>query len=127
MVKARSSSPNKFKLIKLPNGIQYIGRLNKSLSLKEIWSNLTNLEDARILTSNDVVKLSLKAKAPTARDYFLKFIYDKIRNKRKFGNYTTIPEANGLSNEKSKIIHMSFIVLQVKFEHSRIDSESENS
>lgn len=89
--KSVQSSQQKFKLMKLPNGIEYFGRLNRNLSIKEIVTNVSNLEDPRILASREVVKLPLKGK-PSGRDWFLKLIYDRIRNKRHFNDYTTPEE-----------------------------------
>lgn len=74
--------------MKLQNGIEYICRLNKGLSLQEISNSLNSLENAKMLPSKDVVKASIRSKPPTARDLFMRMIYDRLRNKKEFDRYT---------------------------------------
>lgn len=48
---------NKFKVIRLQNGVEYFGRLNRNLTLKEILGGVRKLEDPRILPSQEVGKV----------------------------------------------------------------------
>ena len=90
----RSSEPQltKFKYLRLLNGIEYIGRLNNGLSNSEILSDLQNLENTKFINSKEIVKWPLKSVQPSARDFYLKLIYDKIRNRKKFIQYTNPEE-----------------------------------
>lgn len=75
------TTKEKYKIIKLTNGVQYVGRLNMHLSPNETVRNLKFSESAKIRPCKDVVKLSLKAPKPRARDFYNKFVYEQVRNK----------------------------------------------
>jgi hypothetical protein len=80
----------KYKLMRLENGIEYLGRLNHRLTVDEICENMKELENAKLSPSSSIVKLSLKHPPPSGRDYIHKMLYDKLRNKEKFNAYTKI-------------------------------------
>lgn len=56
--------------------------MNNQLTLDEIISNLKSAESAHIIPSKETVKLSLRSQTPTAKDFYSKLVYDRIRNKR---------------------------------------------
>ncbi|CAI2380956.1 unnamed protein product [Moneuplotes crassus] len=90
----------RYKLIKLKHNVEYVGRLNHGLSNQELLSSIFELENCKISPSSSVVKLSLKYEPPTARDYLLKMLYDKVRNKEKFLHYTKLPTKKNEIQEK---------------------------
>ena len=65
--------------MKIPNGIEYIGRLNVGLSTQEINEDFATLEDTKITPSKSVVKLSFKDYKPKAKDTYFKIVYDRLR------------------------------------------------
>lgn len=73
----------KFKVLRLSNGVEYVGRLNNQLSLKEIAGDLKLRESAKIISSRDIVKVSIRDLKPKARDFYEKLVYDQIRNKHR--------------------------------------------
>ncbi|CAI2370857.1 unnamed protein product [Moneuplotes crassus] len=77
------SKVSKFKIIRLNGGTQYIGRLNKSLSVKEIASTISALENPSILPTSDVVMLPIRESQITPKDQFMKHFYNNTRNLKK--------------------------------------------
>ena len=65
--------------MRIPSGIEYLGRLNVGLSNKEISEDFINLENSKINPSNSIVKLSFKDCKPKAKDTYFKIVYDRLR------------------------------------------------
>jgi hypothetical protein len=78
--KYQTTKKLKYKIMKIEKGVQYIGRLTNQLTLKEIVEDLNFAQSAKLLPCRSVVKLSLRAHRPKARDLYSKLVYDQIRN-----------------------------------------------
>ncbi|CAI2370875.1 unnamed protein product [Moneuplotes crassus] len=101
------SQVSKFKVIRLNGGTQYIGRLNKSLSVKEIASTISALENPSILPTSDVVMLPIRESQITPKDQFMKHFYNNTRNLKKLNRSVPkkIPQSKleAESSEESSI------------------------
>lgn len=79
----KDSQKLKYKIMKIEKGVQYIGRLNIQLSHQEILNDFKFASNARIEPTKDIVKLSLKAQKPGARDLYTKLVYDQVRKRNR--------------------------------------------